>query len=310
MARRLRLVYEGAIYHVLNRGNYRRDVFETDGAARAFETALGEACERHGWLLHTYVVMRNHYHLVLETPRPNLIEGMQWLQGTFAARFNRLRSEQGHLFQGRYRALVVEGGPALVRLVNYVHLNPVRARVVSAEHVADYPWSGLMRFVQGEWPPWLTPHDWLGHLGLMSTKDGWDRYLKSLIELAGDDAEQERQGFELLSKGWAIGSEGWRVAVAKDQAHLKLHVGVARDELRELDEARWREALNEALARNGKSHPDLEKAARHAPWKVQIATQLRCNLAVPYRWIAQAMNLGEPATLRVYVRRHLLRVSP
>ena len=71
------MVYDGAIYHVINRGNYRRDVFGTDRAARAFETALGEACERHGWRLQAYVVMRNHYHLALETPRPNLV-GSPW----------------------------------------------------------------------------------------------------------------------------------------------------------------------------------------------------------------------------------------
>ena len=85
--------YEGALYHVVNRGNYRRDVFESPDAAQAFVSVLEEATLAYGWKCHAYVVMRNHYHILLETPQPNLGEGMHWLQGTLAARFNRFRSE-------------------------------------------------------------------------------------------------------------------------------------------------------------------------------------------------------------------------
>jgi REP element-mobilizing transposase RayT len=102
MARKLRQEYPGACYHVINRGNYRTDIFQTEGARAAFETCLFEACEKSGWALHAYVIMRNHYHLALETPQANLVTGMQWLQATYANRFNRLRGERGHLFQGRY----------------------------------------------------------------------------------------------------------------------------------------------------------------------------------------------------------------
>ena len=100
MARKLRLQYEGAVYHVINRGNYRRDVFETADKAKAFEECLFEAAERMGWRLQEYALMRNHYHLAVETPQANLVEGMHWLQSTFATRFNRFRAERGHLFQG------------------------------------------------------------------------------------------------------------------------------------------------------------------------------------------------------------------
>ena len=86
---------------MLNRGNYRANVFATDGAKSAFEECLFDACTKSHWLLHAYVVMRNHYHLAIETPEGNLVAGMQWLQATFANRFNRFRGERGHLFQGR-----------------------------------------------------------------------------------------------------------------------------------------------------------------------------------------------------------------
>ena len=85
------------MYHVINRGNYRADVFETDGAKEAFEGCLYEACAKAGWKLHAFVVMRNHYHLALETPEANLVAGMKWLQSTYANRFNRFRNERGHV---------------------------------------------------------------------------------------------------------------------------------------------------------------------------------------------------------------------
>ena len=108
MARKLRLEFPGAIYHLINRGNYRSWIFADEKSKAAFESCLLEACERSAWLLHAFVVMSNHYHLAVETPQGNLIAGMQWLQSTFANRFNAFRGEHGHLFQGRYKCLIVE----------------------------------------------------------------------------------------------------------------------------------------------------------------------------------------------------------
>src|SRR5882672_1801612 len=138
MARKLRLEFPGAIYHVINRGNYRAFVFKSEGAKQAFEDCLFAACERSGWLLHAFVVMGNHYHLAVETPQGNLVAGMQWLQSTFANRFNKLRGERGHLFQGRYKALLVEEGDALGMLCHYIHLNPARAGLIPVERLREY----------------------------------------------------------------------------------------------------------------------------------------------------------------------------
>jgi REP element-mobilizing transposase RayT len=109
MARKLWLEFEGAKYHVISRGNYRKDIFE-GRSAEAFEKTLFEACEKCGWKLHAYVIMSNHYHLAVETPEGNLVDGMRWLQGVFGNRFNAFRGERGHVFQSRYKSLVVEEG--------------------------------------------------------------------------------------------------------------------------------------------------------------------------------------------------------
>lgn len=122
MARKLRIEFPGAIYHVLNRGNYRRDLFLTAGEAGAFVETMQEAVLRYGWRLHAYVLMRNHYHLAVETPEPNLKDGMHWLQSTFATRFNRFRKERGHLFP---RPLSIASGRERGVLVAFGELHPL-----------------------------------------------------------------------------------------------------------------------------------------------------------------------------------------
>src|SRR5947209_1210880 len=125
MARKLRIQFEGAVYHVISRGNYRAHVFADDRTKSAFLGCLDEACRKAGWVVHAWCVMSNHYHLCVETPQPNLVDGMRWLQGTFSVRFNRFRDERGHLFQGRYKALLV-ASEAIGAVCHYIHLNPVR----------------------------------------------------------------------------------------------------------------------------------------------------------------------------------------
>jgi putative transposase len=112
MARKLRVEYEGAIYHVVSRGDRRQEIFLDDDDRERFLGTLGEVCERTGWLLHAYVLMGNHYHWLLETPKANLVAGMQWFQTTYTIRFNRRHRLDGHLFQGRYKAVLVEADSA------------------------------------------------------------------------------------------------------------------------------------------------------------------------------------------------------
>ena len=143
MARLLRMEYEGGVYHVINRGNYRSDIFGAERTKAAFLKCLGEACEKAAWKVHAWCVMTNHFHLALETPQPNLVEGMRWFEGTFANRFNRMRKERGHLFQGRYKSLIVDPGDGLGSLCHYIHLNPVRAGICEADDLTHWRWSSV-----------------------------------------------------------------------------------------------------------------------------------------------------------------------
>lgn len=128
MARGIRVEYAGAFYHVMARGNRRERIFRDQSDRRFFCQTLGEACERAGWRVHAWALMSNHYHLMLETPKGNLVAGMQWLQNTYTRRYNSRHQLWGRLFGDRYKAVLSEGGSPhyYCSLMDYIHLNPVR----------------------------------------------------------------------------------------------------------------------------------------------------------------------------------------
>lgn len=303
MPRPLRLQFADAIYHVINRGNYRRPIFESVGARKAFLKALDEAVVEHGWLLHAYVLLNNHFHLALETPRANLSEGMHWLQSTFATRFNRFRCERGHLFQGRFQALLVEPGPALARVVNYVHLNPVRAGLVSVTDLPNYPWGSLPRFINAGRPGHLLCDEWLRELGLTDSPDGWQRYRAFLAELANDPARQEADGFEAMTLGWSIGRDEWRQAIAAEYRAmpvLEAPYGPERDAIRE---AEWSRCLDALMREVGRTRAEALATRKGVPWKVEIAACMRRESTATHRWLARELGMGRPAALRVLLSR-------
>src|SRR6516225_4286560 len=159
MPRKLRIQYPGAIYHVMNRGDQREPIFKDDADRHAFLATLGEACQKTDWQIHAYCLMCNHFHMVVETPQPNLVFGMKWFLGVYTKRFNIRHKLCGHLFAGRYKALIVDGsGNGYLRTVcDYVHLNPVRAKLIAPE-------SPLESFVWSSYPGYLKPathrHSW------------------------------------------------------------------------------------------------------------------------------------------------------
>jgi REP element-mobilizing transposase RayT len=159
MARPLRLEFPGGVYHVTSRGDGREAIFLDDDDWRQFLALLGHTIERFGWHCHAYCLMTNHYHLLLGTPAPNLARGMRHLNGVYTQRFNRRHARVGHVFQGRYKAIVVQKDAHLLELCRYVVLNPVRARLV--KQVSQWPWSSYRATAgQGQRPAWLTV-DWI-----------------------------------------------------------------------------------------------------------------------------------------------------
>lgn len=154
MARPLRLEFAGALYHVTSRGNRQESIYEADVDREHFLGVLSAVCDRYNWICHAYCLMTNHYHLLIETPDSNLSKGMRQLNGVYTQTFNRQHSRVGHVFQGRYKAILVDKNDYFLELARYIVLNPVRASMVRA--AKDWPWSSYRATAgQVEPPAWL-----------------------------------------------------------------------------------------------------------------------------------------------------------
>ena len=310
MARKLRLEFAGACYHVLNRGNYRRDLF-VDGGAGSFERCLGEACGSFGWRLHAYGIMRNHFHLALETPEPNLSEGMKWLQGTWAVRFNRFRHECGRPFQGRFKALHIEPGHVLAQVAHYIHLNPLRAGIVPAEKLAEYKWGSLHVFPRKSRPPWLVPSTVLHESGgLADTPAGWRAYREYLSLLAEEDEDAREGIFQQLSRTWVVGSTAFRAGLRaelgrRDSAADRFQLlGADRLALLQARAEVWEEKLR-GLAEALQVSLERLPLPKSAPEKVRLAAAMKATSSASNRWLAQRLQMGAASGVTSLVHRFL-----
>jgi len=203
MARPLRLEFPGATHHVTSRGNERRDIFLSDEDRLAFLRFLAIAARRFGWVVTAWVLMTNHFHLVIRTPQPNLSRGMQWLNGAYAGWFNARHRRVGHLFQGRFKSVLVEEETYFARLLRYVVLNPVRAGMVSTpEHDR---WSSFRATAGLEAAP-----DWLDVGAALEPFGGEGaiaeaRYRSFVLDPIG----LQDPLWEQLVHGMFLGSEDW-----------------------------------------------------------------------------------------------------
>ena len=145
MARPLRIEYKGAFYHITARGNERKRIFFSKADYEKFKDYLGKAQDKYGYLLHCYMLMTNHYHMLIETPNPNMSKLMHYLNGSYTGYINRRRKRSGHLFQGRYKAILVDADSYFLELSRYIHLNPVRANIVS--NPEDCPYSSYSTYI-------------------------------------------------------------------------------------------------------------------------------------------------------------------
>jgi len=160
MARPLRIEYEGALYHLTSRGDRRETIFEDDQDRRLFLNILGDVIDQMQWKCHGYCLMDNHYHLIIETPEANLSKGMRQLNGVFTQAANRRHGLCGHLFQGRFKSVVVDADAYLLELSRYVALNPVRAGMV--DDPSDWPWSSYQATAgKAHSPAWLETRELL-----------------------------------------------------------------------------------------------------------------------------------------------------
>ncbi len=308
MARQLRIQYSGAIYHIMARGDHGNPIFSDDRDREVFLKTLAQACDKTGWLIYAYVLMGNHYHLLLETPEPNLVLGMKWLQGTYTRRYNVRHHVLGHLFQGRYRGLVVDGEDEtyLGVLSTYIHLNPTRAGLIQIgkQSLRSYPWSSYPAYLKApaERVSWLRAARVLASVMRgpddSSHRAGYGAVLESrTLELA----DASRRAY--LEEQWQPLRRGWYLGSAKFKDRLLRQIGQVMENRRRSsyageapkahDENQAASILESGLKVLGLTPDKLPLLPKGAAEKRVLAWWLRRQTTVSRRWISERLVMGD-----------------
>jgi putative transposase len=308
MPRAVRIEYPGAHYHAMCRGNNGQEIFLNDDGRRLFLSTLDEVCQQTGWFVHAYVLMSNHYHLLLETPEPNLVAGMKWFQGAYTQRFNSMFKRRGHLYQGRYKAIPIatdprDGGLEYFREVStYIHLNPFRAKLCGEgceQSLQSHKWSSYPAYAgkTRKRPEWLVREKVYRSWGFNPDQPGCPRQYREKLErfmrfeedpLAGMRGEFDKQ----IKRGWFLGTEAFRKRL--DQL-LEGRTGNDNYRSRQRREHSVWEAenlLKNALEVLSWSEEELLRARSVVPEKQAVAWLLMSQTAVTGTWIAERLQMG------------------
>ena len=278
----------------MNRGDRREPIFKDDEGRQRFLVTLGEACTKTGWQVHALCLMPNHFHLVVETPQPTLVAGMKWFLGTFTSRFNRRHKLFGHLFSGRYKALIVDGsGTGYLRTVcDYVHLNPARAKLLTPEPpLREYRWSTWPEYLKspGKRPGWLRVDRLLGEYQIPQDSPAGRRRLEEALEQRR--GAEEGDEFKTIRRGWFFGDGALKqelLAQVSGKAG-KSHYGEA---VQESAEARAERIVKGELRKRKWDEHTLGARRKGDAGKLAMAQRLRRETTVTLAWIAERLRMG------------------
>ena len=330
MPRQHRIEYAGALYHIMARGDRRENIVRDDEDRQRFISTLGEACGRTGIIIHAYVLLPNHYHLALETPEPNLVDGMRWLQNTYTRRFNTRHNMWGHVFGGRYKALLIEDkDPMYLRcLIDYIHLNPVRAGLVERDgRIEGFPWGSLREYIMPPCrrSPWLSVERGLSVAGLTDNASGRRKYLERLVTQV--QAAKPRQaglvnvkelGLSLQSsirRGWYFGSQAFReelLRLAGDELEakmLKKADGYCGAQMQAHSEMRARQIVASGLKLFKLEANALARIPCNDYRKLVIAEAIRSETVMRLDWIRDVLKMGARAYCSQLIRLQKIRLK-
>jgi REP element-mobilizing transposase RayT len=310
MPRAPRIEFAGAIYHVMNRGNRRQHIFADDQDREMFLATLAETCRASGWMVHSFVLMPNHYHLLIETTRATLVKGMQWLNSTYTLRYNARHKQRGHLFQGRYKALLVdaEEGDYFLTVSDYIHVNPARAKMVrSGDELLVSKWNSagwLAGVVKGR-PEWLRWERVYGELGMESwgsrERKRFGEHVRVRVEeeLGRGRAEREERWGE-VREGWCYGSEGFRGEMRERMRRMLVGGRKVEEKWSGASVGEAEEAL--AMELMGRAKKALGYGAGEAVDGVDrylVGRLVRERTRVGVGWLAEQMGMGTRGSLAV-----------
>lgn len=307
----VRIEYLGAVYHVLCRGDRREVIFLSDADREMFLSTLAEMSERTGILIHSYVLMSNHYHLLMETPEPNLVAGMRWFQGTYTQRFNRRHRLSGHLFQGRYKAIPIEAERAeYFRLASqYIHFNPARARLLEAANpeLMKYPWSSFPLFAgQATLPKWLRRERVFASAELPDEGAASRRRYRTWMErrtaeiLEMEETKEQAEEWRALQRGWYLGSESFCDRLMDRAGGLvagRNRASYRSEGLRAHDEREAGRILAAGLERLGLTEKAAASLKQSDPRKQALAWLVKSRTVTGDAWLVRRLQMGHRSNI-------------
>jgi putative transposase len=294
----------------MSRGDRREDIFFDDIDRHDFLKTLAEACTKTDLQVHAFCLMPNHFHLVLETPNANLVAEMQWLLSTYTIRFNHRHKLFGHVFSGRYKALLVDGNGSgyLKTVCDYVHLNPVRAQLLQPEErLLSYPWTSIGWYLSAREhrPGWVRVDRVLGEHGIQAdTAKGRQQFERRMEARRSEKIDEE--SLKALRRGWCVGSEAFRdqmLALMDD----KLGESHARELRQENANAKADRIMKEELRRRGWRESELKERRKNDAEKLEIAARLRKETTLTVKEIARRVNLGSSKSANANLHRWMQR---
>ena len=269
MARPLRLEFPGAVYHLTGRGNARQRIFFSDADRQLFLDTLAAVVGRYGWICHAYCLMANHYHLLVETSKPNLSLGMRQLNGIYTQAFNRRHERVGHLFQGRFKAILVEKESYLLELCRYIVLNPIR--VEGNAQTGTWKWSSYRATAGLASAPEFLTTDWV------------------LRQFGRDRAQAQKRYREFVREG--LESRPWEGLQGQiylgSEAFIKRHLPENR-ELKEIPRAQIR-AVRPKLQKivRGIDDPAVLQAYKEHGYRLR---EIAAHLGVHYATVSRRLK--------------------
>jgi putative transposase len=324
MPRQVRVEYPGAFYHVMARGDRGENIFVDDKDREQILRSLGQTCVKTGWRIHAWMLMSNHYHWLVETPQPNLVEGMRWIQNTYTRRFNHRHKLWGHVFGGRYKAVLVESEPDsdyFANLWDYIHLNPVRAGMVNPLDglaLLDYRWSSLSQVYAvgpARRPAWCATEQSFAAFGCKDTVAGRKELIERLEQRAVTEETEKcgwivRDGQSLnstLRRGWYWGGEAFRnqlLDLAAEGLHRLSHRnGRSTHQWRDHAQVSGTDLIRQGFKALGLSEEQLKATKGSEPRKVSLAWALARTTTLSQSWIADRLNMRSAANVSQQVRR-------
>jgi REP element-mobilizing transposase RayT len=300
------------------RGNRKEDIFRDHLDRATFLRTLSEACGQTGWIVHSYVLMSNHYHFLIETPEPNLSDGMRWFQGTHAQRFSVRHGVVGHVFQGRYKAPLIEDDePSYFRVVSsYIHLNPARALLLNSNRpvLAQYKWSSFSYYIQppSKRPDWLEVSEVLRSFDLGRDRTADRRKYRDEMEFRAREIargildEDEQAEWDALRRGWYVGGANFR-----DRLLDRMDDAISGRKRESLggrmvwahDEKAARDLLAAGLTRFSLDEEQVKALPKGDVRKQGLAWLIRTKTSMKNDWVIESLGMGTRTTVYTAVKR-------